>query len=100
MKKLFITEKPSVAMEFAKILGVNKRNDGYIESEDYIITWCVGHLVCLAYPEKYDDKYKKWNIDDIPFLPDKYIYEVIPTVKKQYDIIKKFLNSKEIDGCC
>lgn len=97
MKKLFITEKPSVAMEFAKILGVNKRNDGYIESEDYIITWCVGHLVCLAYPEKYDDKYKKWNIDDIPFLPDKYIYEVIPTVKKQYDIIKKFLNSKEID---
>lgn len=97
MKKLFITEKPSVAMEFAKILGVNKRNDGYMENDNYVITWCVGHLVCLAYPEKYDDKYKKWNIDDIPFLPDKYIYEVIPTVKKQYDIIKKFLNSKEID---
>lgn len=97
MKKLFITEKPSVAMEFAKILGVNKRNDGYMENDNYVITWCVGHLVCLAYPDKYDIKYKKWDIKDIPFLPDKYIYEIIPSVKKQYDIIKKFLNSKEID---
>ena len=82
-KTLIITEKPSVAGEYAEILGVPKRGQGAYESGEYIITWCVGHLIEMSYPEKYDEKYKKWKMEDLPFLPQTYKYAVIPNVKKQ-----------------
>ena len=81
-KKVFISEKPSVAAEFAKVLGVTGgKGAGYIESDKYIITWCVGHLVTMSYPEKYDEKYKRWSLDTLPFIPDKFLYEIIDSVK-------------------
>ena len=83
-KSLIITEKPSVAQEFAKALKINgQRKDGYLESADSVVTWCVGHLVTMSYPEKYDIKYKRWSFDTLPFLPREFKYEVIPGVKKQ-----------------
>ena len=85
-KSLIITEKPSVAVEFAKVLQVSGRKDGYIENDKYVITWCVGHLVGMVYPESYDEKYKKWKLEDLPFLPRDYKYDVIENVKKQYDM--------------
>ena len=89
MKSLFIAEKPSVAQEFARALKVNgPRRDGYIESEDYVVTWCVGHLVTMSYPEKYDMKYKKWSLDTLPFLPEEFKYEIIPSVSKQFNIVR------------
>ncbi|PAB58660.1 DNA topoisomerase [Anaeromicrobium sediminis] len=96
-KSLFITEKPSVAMEFAKVLNMKaaKRN-GYLESDEAVITWCVGHLVNMSYPEKYDPKLKKWVLKDLPFLPEEYKYEVIPNVKKQFDIVKAQMKRKDI----
>lgn len=96
-KSLIITEKPSVAREFARILGVSGRNDGYIEDSHYAITWCVGHLVEMVYPEEYDIKYKKWKLEDLPFLPKDYKYNVIPSVSKQYDIVHKLLHRENID---
>lgn len=96
-KKLIITEKPSVAQEFARILSVSGRNDGYIENSDYVITWCVGHLVEMVYPEVYDEKYKKWKLEDLPFLPKEYKYDVIPAVSKQYDVVHKMLHREDID---
>ena len=95
-KSLIITEKPSVAQEFARILGVSGRNDGYIENSDYVITWCVGHLVEMVYPEEYDEKYKKWRVEDLPFLPRDYKYNVIPAVSKQYDIVHRMLHREDI----
>ena len=86
-KKVIITEKPSVAQEFAKVLRVSGRNDGYIENGEYVISWCVGHLVGLVYPESYDMKYKKWRLEDLPFLPKEYKYDVIDSVRKQYNIV-------------
>ena len=98
-KKLFIAEKPSVANEFAKALKQNMRKkDGYLESDDYVVTWCVGHLVTMSYPEIYDEKLKKWSIDTLPFIPDNFLYEVIPTVKKQFDIVSGLLNREDV-GC-
>ena len=86
--KLLITEKPSVAMEFAKVLKLNTaRKNGYIEDKEWIITWCVGHLVTMSYPEKYDEKLKFWRLEDLPFLPKEYKYEVIPAVEKQFNIV-------------
>ena len=97
-KKLLITEKPSVAMEFAKALKVNTaRKNGYLESEDYIITWCVGHLVTMSYPEVYDEKYKAWRFDTLPFIPTEWRYEVIDNVKKQFEIVKGLLLSNDVD---
>lgn len=96
-KSLIITEKPSVAQEFARILGVSGRNDGYIENSDYVITWCVGHLVEMVYPEVYDEKYKKWKLEDLPFLPKDYKYDVIPAVSSQYDVVHKMLHRGDID---
>ncbi len=97
-KKVLIAEKPSVASEFAKVLKVNgtKRN-GYIESEEYIVTWCVGHLVTMSYPEVYDEKYKSWRYDTLPFIPSEWKYEVIPNVKNQYEIIKSILTREDVD---
>ncbi len=97
-KKLLITEKPSVAMEFAKALKVNTtRKNGYLESPDYIITWCVGHLVTMSYPEVYDEKYKAWRYDTLPFIPAEWKYEVISSVKSQFDIVKNLLLSDDVD---
>ena len=96
-KSLIITEKPSVAQEFARILGVNGRKDGYIENDDYVITWCVGHLVEMVYPEAYDEKYKRWRLEDLPFLPEEYKYNVIPDVSKQYDTVHRMLFREDIE---
>ena len=97
-KALFIAEKPSVAQEFAKALKVQtSRKDGYLESENTVITWCVGHLVTMSYPEKYDEKLKKWSLETLPFLPKEFKYEVIPGVKKQFDIVKGLLNRQDVD---
>ena len=83
-KSLYIAEKPSVAQEFANALKINgRRSDGYIESEQAIVTWCVGHLVTMSYPECYDPKYKRWSLETLPFLPKEFKYEVIPSVEKQ-----------------
>ena len=96
-KNILITEKPSVAMEFAKVLKINGiRKDGYLESENWIVTWCVGHLVTMSYPEVYDEKLKFWRLDTLPFMPKEYKYEVIPNVKKQFEIIKSLLQREEI----
>lgn len=97
-KSLYIAEKPSVAREFAKALGENTKNhDGYMESEHAVITWCVGHLVSMSYPEVYDPKYKKWSLETLPFLPDDFLYEVIPGVKKQFQIVSGLLNRADVD---
>ena len=96
-KRLIITEKPSVAQEFAKVLNVSGRKDGYIENSDYVITWCVGHLVSLVYPESYDIKYKEWRLEDLPFLPEQYKYDVIGSVRKQYEIVHHALHREDID---
>lgn len=97
-KRVFIAEKPSVAQEFARILKVNgRRGDGYLESEDTIVTWCVGHLVTMSYPEVYDAALKKWSLDTLPFLPEKFLYEVIPGVKKQFDTVSYLLNREDVD---
>ena len=97
-KSLFIAEKPSVAQEFAKALKDNfRRGDGFLESEQHIVTWCVGHLVTMSYPEKYDPKYKRWSLDTLPFLPSVFKYEVIPAVSKQFKIVAGLLNREEVD---
>ena len=96
-KSLYIAEKPSVAQEFAKALKINgARKDGYLEAEDAIVTWCVGHLVTMSYPESYDANLKRWTYDTIPFLPENFLYEVIPDVKKQFEIVKTLLNREDV----
>lgn len=97
-KNLFIAEKPSVAREFAKALKYNMKNrDGYMESEEAVVTWCVGHLVTMSYPEVYDEKYKKWSLETIPFIPDEFKYEVIDGVKKQFGIVSGLLNRADVE---
>lgn len=97
-KSVLITEKPSVAMEFAKVLKINtKRQNGYMEAENWIITWCVGHLVTMSYPEKYDEKLKFWRLDTLPFMPKEYKYEVISNVQNQFNIIKGILTREDVD---
>ena len=97
-KSLFIAEKPSVAREFANALKVNGRSvDGYIESENAVVTWCVGHLVTMSYPEVYDMKYKRWSLETLPFLPKEWKYQVIDSVKKQFGIVSGLLNRADVD---
>ncbi len=97
MKKLIITEKPSVAMEFAKALKINtKRQNGYLESDEWIITWCVGHLVTMSYPEAYDENLKSWKLSTLPFIPKEWKYEIIPAVKNQFNIVEKLLKREDI----
>lgn len=97
-KSVFIAEKPSVAQEFAKALHVNfKRNDGFLEADNYIVTWCVGHLITMSYPEKYDPKLKRWSFDTLPFLPQEFKYEVIPAVEKQFNIVKRLLTRDDVE---
>ena len=97
-KKLLVTEKPSVAMEFAKALKIMaNRKNGYIESDEWIITWCVGHLVTMSYPEKYDEKLKFWRLDTLPFIPHEWKYEIIPNVQNQFNIIQKLMQREDIE---
>ena len=97
-KSVFIAEKPSVAQEFAKVLHVNfKRNDGFLEADNYIVTWCVGHLITMSYPEKYDPQLKRWSFDTLPFLPQEFKYEVIPAVEKQFNIVKRLLTRDDVE---
>lgn len=97
-KALFVAEKPSVAMDFVKLLKVDgKRNNGYIESDKAVFTWCVGHMVTMSYPEAYDEKLKYWNLKDLPFLPNEYKYEVINSAKGQFNVVSKLLNRSDID---
>ena len=97
-KSVFIAEKPSVAQEFAKALHADfKRRDGFLESEQYIVTWCVGHLVTMSYPEEYDPALKRWNLQTLPFIPEEFKYEVIPSVAKQFQIVSGILNREDVD---
>lgn len=97
-KSVYIAEKPSVAQEFAKALKLNtKRRDGYLESDEAIITWCVGHLVTMSYPEEYDPALKRWNLQTLPFIPEEFKYEVIPSVAKQFQIVSGILNREDVD---
>ncbi len=96
-KSLYIAEKPSVAQEFAKALKISgQKRDGYLESAESVVTWCVGHLVTMSYPEKYDEKYKKWSFDTLPFLPSEFKYEVIADVRRQFEIVRGLLNREDI----
>ena len=98
MKKLFIAEKPSVAAEFAKALKVpTGRKNGYLEGDNVIVTWCVGHLITMSYPEKYDEKFKRWSLDTLPFLPKEFKYEVIDGVKTQFAIVSNLLSREDVD---
>ena len=97
-KSIYIAEKPSVAREFAKALQINASNrDGYMESPEAVITWCVGHLVTMSYPEAYDEKYKRWSLETIPFIPSEFKYEVIENVKKQFGIVSGLLNREDVE---
>lgn len=97
-KSVYIAEKPSVAQEFAKALKLNtKRRDGYVESDEAIVTWCVGHLVTMSYPEEYDPALKRWNLQTLPFIPEEFKYEVIPSVAKQFQIVSGILNREDVD---
>ncbi len=96
-KRLFIAEKPSVAREFANALKINTASkDGYLESDNTIITWCVGHLVTMSYPEVYDEKYKRWSFDTIPFLPENFKYEVIESARKQYNVVSSLMKRSDV----
>ena len=99
-KSVFIAEKPSVAEEFGKALHEsfkNRKSDGYLESDNYIVTWCVGHLVTMCYPDKYDPALKSWRLDTLPFIPEEFMYEVIPSVEKQFNIVKSVLTRPDVD---
>ena len=97
MKELFIAEKPSVAAQFAEALGVTaRRNNGYIEDDRYVITWCVGHLVTMSYPEKYDIRFKRWSLETLPFLPEEFKYEIIEDVRPQFEMVSKLLNRDDV----
>ena len=96
--KLVIAEKPSVAISIAKVIGANKKKDGYYEGNGYRVSWCVGHLIQMANPDAYDEKYAKWNITDLPIVPKNYKYEIAKSTRKQFNILKKLMNDKEIDS--
>ena len=98
MSKLVLAEKPSVAQSIAKVLGANKRYDGYLEGNGYIVSWCVGHLVELAAPEVYDEKYGKWRLEDLPILPDDWIYQVSSSTRKQYGILKDLMKRADVES--
>jgi DNA topoisomerase-3 len=94
--KLIVTEKPSVAKDIARVLKINSSRDGYIEGKEYIITWCIGHLIQLSYPEEYDPKFKSWNMNDLPIFPQRFKYSINPSTLKQYEIVKKLMLSEKI----
>ena len=96
-KKLIIAEKPSVGKTYANILGVTQMKDGYMESDTWIVTWSVGHLIELSYPEAYDPALKKWAMETLPFLPERYKYNVISNVRKQFNVVKSLYNRSDIE---
>ena len=97
-KRVYIAEKPSVAREFAKALKLNTKNgDGFMEADNAIVTWCVGHLVTMSYPEVYDESLKRWSLETLPFLPQEFKYEVIPNVEKQFKTVANILNRDDVD---
>ena len=96
--KLVIAEKPSVAQSLAKVIGANKRQDGYLEGNGYLVSWCIGHLVELAAPERYDERYDKWRLEDLPILPERWLYEVSPGTKKQYQILKALMERPDVES--
>ena len=95
--KLVVTEKPSVAMSLSKVIGATSRQDGYYEGNGYLVSWCVGHLIQMANPSAYDERYAKWKLEDLPIIPSRYKYEIVNATKKQFNILKKLMNSKEIE---
>ena len=95
--ELVIAEKPSVAQSIAAVLGATQRKDGYLEGNEYLVSWCVGHLVTMSYPEVYDMKYKRWSLETLPFLPDEFKYEVIPQTSKQFRIVSGLLKRDDVD---
>lgn len=96
--KLVLAEKPSVAMSLSKVTGSNQRGDGYMEGNGYLVSWCVGHLVELSQPEAYDEKYAKWKYDDLPILPEHWQYQVSASTKKQFGILKKLMQRKDVES--
>ena len=96
--KLVLAEKPSVAMSLSKAIGANQRGDGYMEGNGYLVSWCVGHLVELSQPEVYDEKYAKWRYDDLPILPEHWQYQVSASTKKQFGILKKLMQRKDVES--
>ena len=96
--KLVIAEKPSVAQSIAKVIGADKREDGYLEGNGYIVSWCVGHLVELASPESYDEKYEKWRYADLPILPKEWNYQIADATRKQFGILKKLMERNDVSG--
>lgn len=96
--KLVIAEKPSVAQSLAKVIGANKRQDGYLEGNGYLVSWCIGHLVELSAPERYDERYAKWRLEDLPILPERFLYDVSPETKKQYQILKALMERKDVES--
>ena len=97
MKKLVLAEKPSVARDIARVLGCNKKGNGYLEGNKYVVTWALGHLVTLADPEQYDNKYKKWDMEQLPLIPNNFKLSVIPNTRKQFNAVKEQLFRKDID---
>ena len=103
--KLVLAEKPSAAQSFAKVLGATKREDGYLEGNGYLVSWCVGHLVELSSPESYDERYAKWKYDDLPIFPEQWKYQVSSSTRKQFGILKKLMARADVDRpydlhCC
>ena len=96
--KLVLAEKPSVAMSLSKVIGADQRGDGYMEGNGYLVSWCVGHLVELSQPEAYDEKYAKWRYDDLPILPEHWQYQVSASTKKQFGILKKLMQRKDVES--
>lgn len=94
--RLALAEKPSVAQAIAKVLGASKRCDGYLEGNGWLVSWCVGHLVELAEPESYDEKYRKWRYEDLPIFPEKWKYEVSPGTRKQFAVVKELMNRSDV----
>ena len=96
--KLVLAEKPSVAMSLSKVIGANQRGDGYMEGNAYLVSWCVGHLVELASPESYDEKYEKWRYEDLPILPSEWNYQIAEATRKQFEILKKLMEREDVTG--
>ena len=94
--KLVIAEKPSVAQSLAQVIGATKRQDGYLEGNGYLVSWCVGHLVELSAPERYDERFAKWRIEDLPILPERWLYEVSQATRKQYQILKSLMERSDV----
>lgn len=94
--KLVIAEKPSVGMALAKALGVTGKKNGYVEGDDYIVSWCVGHLVGLANADSYDEKYRKWNIEDLPIIPENWIFDIAPDKNEQFGVLRKLMNDSRV----